>query len=204
MSNKTANLPSLVDCIDFLKNRCRLLESLEVNNEPYNRTSSSKTGYTHIKNSKSFLVSSNKNCSLWKNEHLIYACPDFLKLEASSRLSETKRLKLCINCLRSGHLTKDCRFSGCRKCHKVHNTLLRFQNTKKANTNNISTNDITQPINQSDSEILRSHTVQTIANEVALTTKSAFTKPMVLKSTAMVKISDKYGNLHDYKVLLDS
>lgn len=42
LSNKTANLPSLVDYIDSLKNRCRLLESLEVNNKPYNRTSSSK------------------------------------------------------------------------------------------------------------------------------------------------------------------
>lgn len=86
----------------------------------------------------------------------------------------------------------------------MHNTLLHFQNTQKANTNNTSTNEITQPINQNDSEILRSHTVQTIANEVAFTTKSAFTKPMILLSTAMVKISDKYRNLPDYKVLLDS
>lgn len=43
---------------------------------------------------------------------------------------------LCINCLNSGHLVKDCRSSTCKKCTGRHNTLLHRESENQSNENN--------------------------------------------------------------------
>ncbi|XP_063912654.1 uncharacterized protein LOC135129432 [Zophobas morio] len=45
-------------------------------------------------------------------------------LTSEQRISECKKRKLCINCLRSGHKVENCNSSNCRKCNRRHNTLL--------------------------------------------------------------------------------
>lgn len=42
-----------------------------------------------------------------------------------------KQLKLCVNCLCTGHIAKDCQSSSCRKCTSRHNTL--FHENKVSN-----------------------------------------------------------------------
>lgn len=72
-------------------------------------------------------VSTNKmSCVLCNKEHLIYNCESFLKMSVNNRIAETKRLKLCLNCLKRGHVAKTCRGLKCKKCNKTHNTMLHI------------------------------------------------------------------------------
>ncbi|KAJ8972069.1 hypothetical protein NQ314_000393 [Rhamnusium bicolor] len=43
-----------------------------------------------------------------------------------SRYEQAKRLKLCLNCLKSNHISKNCSSSTCRKCQAPHHTLLHY------------------------------------------------------------------------------
>ncbi|XP_065094964.1 uncharacterized protein LOC135716044 [Ochlerotatus camptorhynchus] len=53
-------------------------------------------------------------------------CEAFLKLSPNNRLDFVKKHQLCINCLRGGHLAKDCRSSLCRTCAKKQHSLLHL------------------------------------------------------------------------------
>ena len=43
--------------------------------------------------------------------------------------AEAKNASLCLNCLRAGNRSVDCRQGTCRKCPEKHNTLLDFEKT---------------------------------------------------------------------------
>ncbi|XP_045463807.1 uncharacterized protein LOC123673366 [Harmonia axyridis] len=202
--NNSPNLPSLSEFIDFLKGRCRFLESLELNNENMQHKVHNKQHTNmNVKTSRSFVTTHNHSCSFCKNDHLIYACPEFLKLESTSRLNETKRLRLCVNCLRVGHLTRECRSAGCRKCNKPHHTLLHFNNRADTSTSSASTQRSSNSEIQSTASSSQQNT-SVNNSEIALTSTNTYMKPIVLLSTALVEILDKHGNPHDCKVLLDS
>lgn len=199
---KSTDLPTLKEFISFLKERSRSLESLEPGEDSRYKSQNKTNFITHNKHSKSFLATQNANCSFCNGDHLIYACSDFLNLDPSARLKEVKRLRLCVNCLRLGHLTKDCRSSGCRKCNKVHHTLLHFQNSLQTNSR---TNTLTQNQNlTSQDETQTNNQLNNINNELVLTSNNTYKKPLILLSTAIVKIFDNYNNEHECKVLLDS
>lgn len=88
----------------------------------------SKTVNAHVSSSKLF-------CNACKgSSHTIYNCDSFLKLNISDRISEARRLRLCLNCLKLGHSTKECKLQLCRKCNRKHNVLLHLEVTE----NNIS------------------------------------------------------------------
>ncbi|XP_062704414.1 uncharacterized protein LOC134286760 [Aedes albopictus] len=65
-------------------------------------------------------------CPCCKQAHAISQCESFLKLTPNNRLDFVKKNQLCINCLRGGHLAKDCRSSLCRTCAKRHHSLLHL------------------------------------------------------------------------------
>jgi len=67
-------------------------------------------------------------CSICKECHPIYNCVEFLKKTVQDRQT-VKKKPLCINCLKTGHYAKECKSSNCRKCAKVHNTLLHVDHT---------------------------------------------------------------------------
>lgn len=65
-------------------------------------------------------------CPSCKQAHSISQCESFLKLTPNNRLDFVKKNQLCINCLRGGHLAKDCRSSLCKTCAKRHHSLLHL------------------------------------------------------------------------------
>lgn len=118
---------------DFITERYRLLESLD------NKTPQS-TVYKKVHDAKShvYLTTNNEyqRCIYCKSSHKIFQCEKFLPLPIPSRLHEVRRLRACINCLRTGHSSSNCfSTSGCRICKKgiIHYYILKTINISSKN-----------------------------------------------------------------------
>ncbi|XP_066585641.1 uncharacterized protein [Prorops nasuta] len=66
-------------------------------------------------------------CAHCGSNHFLYQCKDYLALTPQARSKFAFSQNLCINCLRPGHSSSNCSSSSrCRKCSKMHHTLLHF------------------------------------------------------------------------------
>ena len=73
-----------------------------------------------------------ETCPCCSENHKIYACKKFSKLDMKEKKALVYSSKLCFNCLNSGHVTKDCKSKHtCKTCHGKHNTLLHADLTRK-------------------------------------------------------------------------
>ncbi|KAJ8979780.1 hypothetical protein NQ317_007688 [Molorchus minor] len=126
-----ANLtkPSLENLNKFLKDRADLLESLE-NSKSNKKYDKSRFESRRDNKTKSF-VTSKACCTFCKGEHYIQDCAEFLQLDVNDRIENVKKLRLCINCLRTGHMVKQCRSSSCRNCKSRYNSLLHLESPAK-------------------------------------------------------------------------
>uniref|UniRef100_A0A6P7G8E0 Uncharacterized protein LOC114335132 n=1 Tax=Diabrotica virgifera virgifera TaxID=50390 RepID=A0A6P7G8E0_DIAVI len=123
------------------------------------------------------------NCAFCKQNHYIRNCSEFLKLSPAERHTNAKRLKLCVNCLRSGHVNTVCRLSNCRRCNGRHNTLLHIQRNENENGR---------------------RETNTPENSNVSFTCSNFSRENVLLATALVQVTDKFNKSHTVRALLDS
>ncbi|KAJ8910202.1 hypothetical protein NQ315_014373 [Exocentrus adspersus] len=183
--------PKLVDFKAFLTERYK---SLAKNAQ---REANSRQQYKV----KSFAVNNNVSCVICGQEHTVYNCHKFLQLDVNARYQEVKKLKLCINCLRSNHSIKHCKSeSRCRKCNKLHNTLLHFSktnhNTTESNNDNQSNRQTSNDVEAHPSTSNQINSVRSYCN--------VKNQNCILLSTARVTILDKAGNPHDCRVILDS
>lgn len=115
--SKNKDSPSVADFINFMTDRCRLLESMDL--KAYNAKSvSNNKAFSH------FSTVSNQ-CPMCDEKHFVYACKKFNNLPINARYNEVKRMALCTNCLRSGHSASQCKSThSCRICQKKHHSLL--------------------------------------------------------------------------------
>lgn len=179
--------PPMQIFIEFLSDRCKLLEATETNKNIKNLPNNK-----HFPNNKKFEpsfnhVATNKTvCFYCKGNHLIYHCKDFLELPPSQRFSEIKKYKACINCLRRGHSAQECNGSSCRTCNKRHNTLLHF--------------DTSTQVNEPNQHMSKDQQVEQISQVL----HNAQNNTVVLLSTALLYINDAYGNFIQCRALLDS
>nr|CAH7764842.1 unnamed protein product [Callosobruchus chinensis] len=115
------DLPNMNDMNDFLKEKCEMLEKLEV-------TSGGISGKGKIRNSSRSFASIQENsrlkCYFCGKEHPIYKCDPFLKLNVNDRVSA----------VRDSHPTWKCKLQKCIKCHKLHNSLLHLNPNSSAPT----------------------------------------------------------------------
>ncbi|XP_072389556.1 uncharacterized protein [Diabrotica undecimpunctata] len=113
--------PTVRDLKTFLKSKADLLETIESKRD----TSSGNTSSFHKKQSRisqSFVNTenvslrnnntadrsgNNMTCAFCKQNHYIRNCAEFLKLSPAERNTHAKRLRLCINCLRPGHINTE-------------------------------------------------------------------------------------------------
>ena len=67
-------------------------------------------------------------CPLCKTEkRCLSFCPKFRSLPHDQKMSTVKSNNICMNCLRRGHFSNNCRSSyRCRKCQRSHHTLLHI------------------------------------------------------------------------------
>lgn len=115
--------------------------------------------------------------------YIYVSCEKLLKLPASSRTQEIKQLRLCLNCLRKGHWSKDCKSSGCKTCKSKHNTFLHIDTP-------IANKDQVEATNDSTNNIVSTHCIKN--------------SHQALLSTAKVYIFDTKGQRRVCRVLLNS
>jgi hypothetical protein len=128
ISNK--QLPTLQQLYSFLEHRCNALES--VSTKP--KTSDHKQG-TDKRMSHSH-VSVKPMCEVCKESHNLSQCNAFKQLPDEEKYKIVMRNKLCINCLSSRHMIKDCQAHGCKICGRWHHTLIHRRKDKVRETQN--------------------------------------------------------------------
>lgn len=218
MKNSTQTFPSLSDFFDFLEKKCQALESLVSSN-----TNSSISNNKNIKSklagdwskqsrtahhSSSFVVTGSKNCELCREQHSIYKCHKFSNLSIEQKTKFIRDNSLCYNCLRTGHILKNCTSSGCRICKRKHHTLIHKGSAEpsKANVGEQSSN-----VNNSVTDYVKNKAINASksANEgeegsMSYCAMKSRIQPHILLSTALVKVKDGYGNFQTCRLLLDS
>jgi hypothetical protein len=140
-------IPTWDKLTEFLLCRSRILETIEHNMKQYSMTSVSyqKPQQLNIKNhpkptqstkhskfskfnnlSTSFITTNKGSCIICSsNTHKIYNCEIFDKLSLRAKLDKVQELKLCNNCLTSGHLVSGCSSSRvCKTCKQRHHSKL--------------------------------------------------------------------------------
>ncbi|XP_048486343.1 uncharacterized protein LOC125490601 [Plutella xylostella] len=203
--NNFEKSPSLNDFFTFLKGRADILESVNynktVNNHPrpdshstYNKPDKSHT--------KSFAISATDAppapvCVLCNGSHRIYDCASFLAMSVEDRCSEAARLRLCANCLRKGHSSRQCRLRSCSICKLRHNTLLHRSTNRDPpqaqNTSNVNTSTMESEVGQEENSNIISMSINSSTNE------------SILLSTALVDIYNPSTKSHlTIRALLDS
>lgn len=115
----SCNSLKLDDIKDFLYKRADFLETFELNHG-----SKSIKNNNYGTNKHYSLISTNHKCNFCKKQHLIYSCPDFLQLTVPERIEKVKDLKLCENCLCTGHSVNKCKLRSCKICKNRHSSLL--------------------------------------------------------------------------------
>jgi len=193
------DLVSLEGFTTFLNDKCKLLETIQINNpQKAKRHSFPSLQVNHR----------TPICSLCNKDHTVYNCKTFLDFNSAKRLAEAKKRKWCLNCLRINHSTEQCRSTPCRKCSSKHNTLLHNGFAAQAETaKKAPEQQPTTPKVNNDSSFLAQNEEmsQNITGLHSVQSHSASAaSSRVLLSTALVDISDVHGNTHLCRVMLDS
>lgn len=103
------DLPTMEDLNLFLKNKCEMLEKLEISQINREQSIVHSKEIRSRRHSNNFSVTNlNQNnskfkCYYCKQDHSIFKCESFLKLKVNDRIAAVKQLKLCLNCIRDSH-----------------------------------------------------------------------------------------------------
>ncbi|XP_061726342.1 uncharacterized protein LOC133531927 [Cydia pomonella] len=195
--NLLTGSPTLQQYITFLNNRADLLESLGDNNVNNSGQKTSKNKFqlhSHSEPQKThnYLTTTNNNsyrkpivCPYCKHDHFLFTCESFRKLDVDSRIKNVNTYSVCKNCLRPGHLEKQCVLSHCKYCKLKHNTLLHKHVDKASSSSDVPVPDV--------------HFNGNIQTKVFTPTETSG-----LLSTALVHVSDANGVLREARLLLDN
>ncbi|XP_047024876.1 uncharacterized protein LOC124633636 isoform X1 [Helicoverpa zea] len=195
LKNGLPELPTLEQFNDFLRNRADVLETTQVQNISRNDNYKSQGPREQkYSNSKSFVSSMSNNnsykksCDICHESHHLHVCSKFNDMSTEARLDTALKLKLCLNCLRSGHTAKHCFLKGsCKYCNKKHNSLLHKDSTVGCSSSSSNTNNNNLPSN------------------TLPTTLSAVSASQVLLCTAIVEIVNPENNIsYRARALLDT
>lgn len=193
-------IPSVIEMVEFLEMRFKILESVESAKNINTRNggiSIWKRPCEKRSSSQSFASTSELKCYICGLAHTIYKCTQFNGLTVQGRIKRITELKLCKICLRK-HENKKCNARFCFKCAKPHNTLLHLSSDRNnfMRENKSMEQDSTANIT-TVSEIAEAST--SINAHVA-----AIPDDRILLSTAIVLLRDEQGHFVPGRVLLDS
>ena len=94
----------------------------------------------------------NFECPFKDGQHPIWTCEKFKSMKVNERREHVQKFRLCFNCLKPGHMSKDCRSRTCSvpSCGRRHNRLLHSELPKKETAKNVSdaTTAVATNINQ--------------------------------------------------------
>ncbi|XP_029659435.1 uncharacterized protein LOC115233265 [Formica exsecta] len=189
-SIKKGDIPKFDQLTEFLAQRCRALEASSRSQR--SATSTPHQGkWEHSKSTTAHVATTNVMCAFCgKEDHPIYKCNNFTKLEVDHRIKEARSRKLCLNCLKAAsHQARQCGSGACRKCGKRHNTLLHLEQNSK---------------NQAEiasASIMDTSGERSPASSVNLA--SVRQERQVLLATAIVNVLDFRSKATQYRALFD-
>ncbi|XP_051171033.1 uncharacterized protein LOC127287923 [Leptopilina boulardi] len=189
----TTDMPQMKIFLEFLEQRCQILQVTSINVTPNNQNQANGLGKSQNNTQKkqSFMTSKKPvSCLICKETHKIYECEKFKGMTVKERANVIKENRVCFNCLNSGHRNNECKWSGCKKCGQKHNTLLHYE---KFNNNE-----------KSEVSEGKSDSVQSASNSKLVVAITRSSPSQVLLSTALIDIKDKDGNTFQARVLLDN
>jgi len=183
----TPDLPTLQQFIKFLTRQCQMLEAtskvtLNPKSNPRSQTS----------RPIACAATTTSRCGHCSGEHSIYYYKDFLALTVPQRVSEIRKRKTCVNCLRStSHVSNKCPSGGCKICKAKHNSLLHptaAPSTERA-TSEKENRELPDAANSA--KIISTHGLNARSNH------------RIILSTALIHAYDKTGSLMPCRALLD-
>lgn len=127
----------------FLAVKIRTLEAI---NSPTNTNSRGNSGsQTKSNNSrtdvKSHVASETTKCPACQENHLLFQCAAFKSKAVRDRQALVREHRCCFNCLRPGHIPKNCSSKNvCSKCQRKHHTLIHGESNSSVNSNATSQN----------------------------------------------------------------
>ncbi|XP_076380821.1 uncharacterized protein LOC117219916 [Megalopta genalis] len=190
-TTNSSSLPTFRELSKFLEQRSQYLDRRESNrsnvskdgaDRPRNKAHSERAIRTFVP--AIHVASKIDKCAICNEQHVIAQCPKFLAMPFSKRFDTVKQSRLCFNCLLPGHSVKSCTRSKCRKCGKLHNTLLHRETTSQESL-----------VSEEDREPSSSHVLQACSANVH--------SDCVVLSTASVLVADGKGRYHKCRALLD-
>ena len=106
----------------------RAKRSSQEDAKPRNRTSFSTRRDEEASEEKTFHIESKPVCQYCKLEHDIGSCESLNQKSSDERLKIIRDNGLCFGCLRTGHVSKQCRQrKTCKKCSHKHPTILHSE-----------------------------------------------------------------------------
>ncbi|XP_055550483.1 uncharacterized protein LOC129732993 [Wyeomyia smithii] len=164
LNQSTNEMPDYDITMEFLKERCRVLEKIRHPEKRIVKPVKLLRPNTEFKSKGSSLVATTDKCPQCSNSHELWKCDVFKRANLADRYNTLRRIGACYNCLQRGHRTTECSSEHtCKKCNKRHHTFLHPNETatKKSETFSTvptSTKDDQQKLNQEVSDSPRSHT----------------------------------------------
>ncbi|XP_037811070.1 uncharacterized protein LOC119603189 [Lucilia sericata] len=187
-------LPTWNSMSTFLERRCRMVENLEnsalskSSNPPGSKKLHQQYRHVHVSTATSSAL-----CTFCDSkDHFITKCSLFGNLSPSLRFKEAKRLRLCLNCLKKGHMLNSCISGNCQQCSLKHHTMLHIEKVKTD-----------EPTKSSADQ-----TAPTTSQAVLISSGPPhFTKTPssnVLLATAIVMVKNQFGFFVPCRIILDS
>jgi hypothetical protein len=204
-SLKDTAIPRLDDFLDFLEQRARTLAS----GAAPRRTSQFTPRNSETKKAIVNFSSENASCRICKGTHPSYRCQTLLNGDTLSRIDTVKKHNLCFNCLQSGHSISKCPSSSrCKSCGGKHHSLIHRTHSS---TPQSGANNDTQKETRKEQESAPTSQTSHSSSSQEHSRRKEFSNhahgdhiTSSLLATAMIRISDGYGNPQLCRAFLDS
>ncbi|XP_039448155.1 uncharacterized protein LOC120427363 [Culex pipiens pallens] len=216
---KKGELPKYAQTIEFLKQRCAILERCElaapassaVRSAVPKAVQSSKPSAKII---SAAATSNEAECDLCDGSHANYKCGSFRGMSAAERWAKVRDARLCCNCLRKGHRVGQCPSDRSCKCGENHHSLLH----QEKNQQQTMPKPEAAPVSAKAPLAVSSTSVKAgpsgtgapkVNDENEQQATSCFSSgalkspQQVLLQTAIINGADKAGRFHPCRTLLD-
>ncbi|XP_058456568.1 uncharacterized protein LOC131433965 [Malaya genurostris] len=198
----TRDAISFPDLTAFIQRRVTVLQNMQSNSADIVLASNVKKGNIRPVASHGANYFNSRKCIMCNENHAIYQCSKFSKLRLEDKEKEVRRLQLCRNCLRRGHMVKECSSSStCRKCQGHHHTQLC---SSVACEQKLSNSPTSQATFSQATEQSRLPSVSATLTDLVSHASSSHKSHCVILATAVVILVDEKGNRHPARALLDS
>ena len=190
-----ADTPMTTDLVTFLESRCRALELIQnIQSLKTATTVRTSQGSGHKVSKPSYSnVATQLHCPLWNESHRRFNCEKFLKMQSKQRLSQSKQLGLCFNCLQPYTRNHICSKQMCRQCHNKHHTLLHLD--RQLTNDKGTTNNNNNPAEAKGKQNAEINTYCSLKGKP---------RNHILLATAIVEVQNRSGQYIPCTALLDS